>query len=393
MKQITNKISFLIIVSLTMLMGCTSEPGVSVSFDQTSKSLFKGETFSLQLQVSQSINSDEVTWACSNESVISISVQGLTVYVTALADGTANVTASYRNQTAICTINVNVTPDQNGSGENDGYSLVWEDLFDAEILNEEYWNIEVVSHPANSELQYYRRENVSTGTDSSCWRKCLILTAKKENYGSRSFTSGRVNTNGKVAYKHGKVDAMIRFPKTYKGLWPAFWMMGNDYSQVGWPRCGEIDIVEMGNSGGFQTVDKSERFLNGALHWGYYVDGNYPNYGKSSTYSYSVQDGNYHLFTLLWDENSVKMYIDLDKYPDAKAYYSMDITAPDPMPAEPTWDAGEYFHKDFFILFNLAVGGHFPGITKIDAITALNEENNYEAKMYIDYVKVYQKAD
>jgi len=284
-------------------------------------------------------------------------------------------------------------PAQTGSGENDGYSLVWEDLFDAEALNEEYWNIEVVSRPANSELQYYRKENVSMGTDSSCWRKCLILTAKKEDYGGRSCTSGRVNTKGKVAYKHGKVEAMIRFPKTYKGLWPAFWMMGNDYSQVGWPRCGEIDIVEMGNSGGFQTVDKSERFLNGALHWGYYVDGNYPNYGKSSTYSYSVQDGNYHLFTLLWDENSVKMYIDLDKYPDAKAYYSMDITAPDPMPAEPTWDAGEYFHKDFFILFNLAVGGHFPGITKIDAITALNEENNYEAKMYIDYVKVYQKAD
>lgn len=284
-------------------------------------------------------------------------------------------------------------PDQNGSGENDGYSLVWEDLFDAETLNEDYWNIEVVSHPANSELQYYRRENVSTGTDSSCWRKCLILTAKKENYGSRSFTSGRVNTNGKVAYKHGKVEAMIRFPKTYKGLWPAFWMMGNDYNQVGWPRCGEIDIVEMGNKGGFQTIEKSEKFLNGALHWGYYVDGNYPNYGKSSTYSYSVQDGNYHLFTLLWDENSVKMYIDLDKYPDAKAYYSMTITAPDPMPLEPTLDAGEYFHKDFFILFNLAVGGHFPGITNVDAITALNEENNYEAKMYIDYVKVYQKAD
>ncbi|MBO4369831.1 MAG: glycoside hydrolase family 16 protein, partial [Paludibacteraceae bacterium] len=206
-------------------------------------------------------------------------------------------------------------------------------------------------------------------------------------------TSGRVNTKGKVAYMHGKVEALIKLPKTYKGLWPAFWMMGNDYNSVGWPKCGEIDILEMGNQGGFGSVDKSEKYLNGACHWGYYKDGNYPNYGKSSTYQYSVQDGEYHLFTLIWDETQINTYIDLDKYPNVAPYYTIGIEVPadGPHAIGTCWDTGCYFHKDFFVILNLAVGGHFPGITNINGITAFNEANGYEAQMLIDYVRIYQK--
>ena len=284
-------------------------------------------------------------------------------------------------------------PSQEGSGEIDGYRLVWEDTFDGDALDETAWNIEVTGSPANNEIQYYIRRNVSVGTDSVSGRHCLILTAKKEKYGSRYFTSGRVNSLGKKYFKHGKVEALIKLPKTYKGLWPAFWMMGNDYKKVGWPKCGEIDILEMGNSGGFGTVAKSERYLNGACHWGYYKDGAYPNYAQSSTYSYSVQDGEYHLFTLIWDDDAINTYIDLDKYPSAKPYYSIGITVPDDGPHDlgTCWDTGCYFHKEAFILFNLAVGGHFPGITDPDGITALNAANGYEASMYVDYVRVYQK--
>ena len=284
-------------------------------------------------------------------------------------------------------------PAQEGSGEINGYALVWEDSFDEATLNASFWNIETVANPANNEIQYYRKDNVSMVLDSATGRRCLCLTARKESYNGKQCTSGRVNTKGKVAYKHGKVEAMIKLPKTYKGLWPAFWMMGNDYNSVGWPRCGEIDILEMGNKGGFGSADKSEKYLNGACHWGYYQDGAYPNYGKSSTYKYSVQDGEFHLFTLIWDETQIRTYIDLDKYPNATPYYTIGIEVPADGPhANGTcWDTGCYFHKDFFVIFNLAIGGHFPDIYDINGITALNADNGYEAKMLIDYVRIYQK--
>src|SRR5690606_33820583 len=92
-------------------------------------------------------------------------------------------------------------------------------------------------------------------------------TAKKETFGGKPATSGRINSVGKKYFKHGKVEASIKLPKTANGLWPAFWMMGNDYPTVGWPACGEIDILEMGHSKGI-TNKTQDRFFNGALHWG-----------------------------------------------------------------------------------------------------------------------------
>ncbi|MGN1226561.1 MAG: family 16 glycosylhydrolase, partial [Candidatus Cryptobacteroides sp.] len=264
------------------------------------------------------------------------------------------------------------TPSQAGSSAvKDGYVLVWEDLFDGTSLDSSVWNIEVNGDGGgNNELQFYRAENVSVGKDQTSGRNCLILTAKRESYGGKAFTSGRVNSKNKKAFTHGKVEALIKLPSTANGLWPAFWMMGNDYDQVGWPRCGEIDILEMGNSGGI-TAGTQDRFFNGACHWGFYKDvggGNwaYPNYAKNSTWSYSLQDGEYHLFTLIWDESALKMYVDYDKYPGASPYFEMGITSKDD-----DWGTGYYFHHDFFILFNLAVGGNFTGIHNALAITAL----------------------
>jgi beta-glucanase (GH16 family) len=276
---------------------------------------------------------------------------------------------------------------QNGSGETNGYTLVWQDLFDADQLNTQRWTVEVNGNGGgNSELQYYtdRTENVSLKDDGK-GNHCLVLTARRENYAGRNFTSGRINSQGKIAFTHGKVEASIKMPSTANGLWPAFWMMGNDYNEVGWPKCGETDIVEMGHSDGFNGTQ--DRYFNGACHWGQ----GWPqcSYAKSSTYNYSLQDGEFHLFTLIWDEQSIAMYVDLDKYPDVEPYYKMDI--PDNQPNNADWP-GNYFHKNNFILFNLAVGGGFPGIYDANGITALNDANGNEASMYINYVKVYQKG-
>ena len=158
---------------------------------------------------------------------------------------------------------------QSGTGETDGYKLVWQDLFDFGTLNPDRWNIEVNgSGGGNNELQFYtdRSENVRVGDDGK-GNGCLILTARRENYNNRNFTSGRINSKTKVAFTHGKIEASIKIPTTANGLWPAFWMMGNDYDQVGWPRCGETDIMEMGHSNGINR-GVSDRFFNGACHWG-----------------------------------------------------------------------------------------------------------------------------
>lgn len=273
-------------------------------------------------------------------------------------------------------------PAQEGSGERDGYRLVWQDLFDGEKLDTDTWNIQINGNGnGNAELQYYRAENISIENEPVSGRRCLTITARREDYASRKFTSGRINSMGKKFFKHGKIEAYIRAPKTADGLWPAFWMMGNDYNEVGWPRCCEIDIMEMGNSQGINTKTQ-DRFFNGACHWGFYKDGAYPNYAKSTTAEYSLQD-DFHLFTLIWDDQNLSMYLDLDKNPDAQPYYQMGISDTDG-----DWATGNYFHKDCFILFNLAVGGYFTGILDPDRITGLPEG---EARMYVDYVRVYQK--
>ncbi len=277
---------------------------------------------------------------------------------------------------------------QIGTGETDGYRLVWQDLFDAGELNPLRWDIEVTgAGGGNNELQYYtdNETNVRVGDDGE-GNGCLILTAIREEYKGKHFTSGRINSKNRVAFTHGKIEASVRIPRTADGLWPAFWMMGNDYDAVGWPKCGETDILEMGNTGGI-NAGTQERFFNGACHWGEKWPDNC--YARDNTKSYSLQDGEFHLFTVIWDEDVIEMYLDLDKYPVQVPYYKMNIKADAP---DDVNSPGNYFHKDNFILFNLAVGGNFTGIHDHEKITALNDDNNHQASLYVNYVKVYQKG-
>lgn len=276
---------------------------------------------------------------------------------------------------------------QTGTGEQNGYKLVWQELFDGKELNPLRWDIEVNGDGGgNNELQYYtdREENVRLGDDGE-GNGCLILTAIRENYLGKSFTSGRVISKNRVAFKHGKIEASIKLPSTADGLWPAFWMMGNDYDEVGWPRCGEIDIMEFGNANGI-AAGTQDCYFNGACHWGpSWV--NHPNYANAITNPYSLQDGKFHLYTLIWDEERIAMYVDLDKNPGVQPYYEMTIPE-----SNDDFAPGKYFHKENFILFNLAVGGMFPGIQSPSGITALNDLNGNKASMYVNYVRIYQKG-
>ena len=259
------------------------------------------------------------------------------------------------------------------SQDPEGWKTVWYDHFDGTTLNTNNWNIEQnTDGGGNWELQYYGPEGVSVRDGN------LVLTATREARQGKAFTSGRVNSRGKAFFAHGKIEARIKLPKTARGLWPAFWMLGENIGTNPWPQCGEIDILEMGHVDGWAAGNDPERYMNGACHWGYYTGGNYPNYAKAGNAPFSVQDGEYHTFTCEWSSETLAMYVDREINPNP--YYEIGIA--DYADDKAT---GNYFHKPFHILFNLAVGGRFPNITDPNGITA-----TLPAEMLVDWVRIAQ---
>ena len=298
------------------------------------------------------------------------------------------------------------------------WQLVWSDEFDGETLNTAYWNVEDNARGGgNAELQYYSPDNVSVERHPVTGENCLVLTARREDYRNRPCTSARLNTQDKVTVEYGKVEARIAFPHTADGLWPAFWMLGNNLAtnlgdnddidaqvaqlakegRVVWPKCGEIDICEMGHHTGIENGTQ-DRYFNGACHWGEaFNNGAYPNVGGFYTADYPVQ-GDFHLFTLVWTEDSIAMYLDQDKYPETVPYFQLSLR--DKGLNEP----GHYFNHPFYLVLNLSVGGFFPAmpaaekypevITADDPsfrkVTALPADGT-PVKMYVDYIRVYKR--
>lgn len=265
-----------------------------------------------------------------------------------------------------------------------GYKMVWSDEFNGTSLDTKVWNIEENGNGGgNQELQYYRKENVAVANGN------LVLTARRENYNNKQFTSGRINSRDKAYFKHGIIQARIKFPKTANGVWPAYWMMGNDYGKLGWPRCGEIDIVETGNAEGIKNGTQTRHF-GATLHWGTSAGANHKQYGTSylAPENNPLQNDEYHIITTEWDGQFLSMYYDLKDFTVAaknKArFYSATIPA-----STNSADIGHYFQKPFFFIFNLAVGGNYTGIYNAGGISALPNAGD-EAKMFVDWVRVYQ---
>ncbi len=298
------------------------------------------------------------------------------------------------------------------------WTLVWEDDFNGSELNAEYWNVEDNARGGgNAELQYYAPKNITIERHPVSGESCLVLNAVREDYKNRPCTSARLNTQDKVTVCYGKVEARIAFPYTADGLWPAFWMLGNNLAtnlgdnddvdkqrdelarqgRVIWPKCGEIDICEMGHSDGIKNGTQ-DRYFNGACHWGEsFNDGAYPNCAGVRTADYPVQ-GDFHLFTLEWTEDSIAMYLDKDRYPDVEPYFSLSLRNKD------VNEPGHYFNHPFYITLNLSVGGFFPGMPAAEKypelITAEDESfkrvtalpsDGTPVKMYVDYIRVYKK--
>jgi len=195
----------------------------------------------------------------------------------------------------------------------------------------------------------------------------LVIEALQEEFAGkdgkkRDYTSARLKTLGKQSWAYGRIEARMKLPRG-QGVWPAFWMMGDDIGVKGWPTAGEIDIME--------NIGKEPGTVHGTIHGpGYSGPG-----GIGGPYTLSngkVFAEDFHLFAIEWETNKITWFV------DDHAYFSV---TPEKLPAGKKW----VYDHPHFILLNLAIGGHWPGNP--------NETTKFPQQLLIDYVRVYSRVN
>ena len=246
--------------------------------------------------------------------------------------------------------------------EGDALTLVWSDEFDAVQLDPAVWFFETgdgseygIPGWGNNELQYYQPDSAQLQDGM------LKIEVRKESVGSFNYTSARINTQDRFAFRYGRIEARMRLPGG-QGLWPAFWLLPQDSPYGGWAASGEIDIMEAVNHGG-----SGDNIVHGTSHYG----GEFPANALSSE-SYlvptNVQD-NFHTYAIEWDVAEIRWYVDGVLYAMQNNWSSTGGAFPAP------------FDQPFYILLNVAVGGNWPGSP--DATTV------FPVTMEVDWVRVY----
>ncbi len=243
-------------------------------------------------------------------------------------------------------------------------ALVWADEFDGTALDTTRWTPMIGDGSAfgipgwgNNELQYYTADNATVADGY------LTITAREQSVGGKNYTSARLRTLGKGDWTYGRVEIRAKLPQG-QGIWPAFWMLPSNNVYGGWPRSGEIDILE--------TVGHEPDRMYGTIHYG----GAPPDDNTFSGTGLSLPDGtltgDFHEFVLEWDEGELRWYFDGEQYAVRNDWYTTGGAFPAP------------FDQEFHLLVNLAVGGDWPGDP--DATT------QFPQTYVIDYVRVYQGA-
>nr|BDT37699.1 glycoside hydrolase family 16 protein [Myxococcus sp. MH1] len=242
------------------------------------------------------------------------------------------------------------------------WRLVWQDEFDGAPgtpPSPERWNADVGGDGwgnAQYEHNTARTENASLDGEGH-----LVITARKERYQGNDYTSARLNTRGKFERAYGRFEARIQLP-TGKGIWPAFWMLGANFPQVGWPECGEIDIME--HRGQLPAI------VRGSLHGPGYSGGE--NVGGEHVVSGGKLYEDFHLYAVEWDPDRIRWFVDDVAF--------LEVTPRD-LPANRRW----VFDHPHFLILNIAVGGNYVG--PIDGTT------QFPQTMRVDYVRVYARAE
>jgi beta-glucanase (GH16 family) len=237
------------------------------------------------------------------------------------------------------------------------YGLIWQDEFDGpvgQLPDTTRWRFDVGTDWGNAQLEVDtdRAENVSLDGAGN-----LAITARQEELAGRSYTSGRIKTQGRFERTFGRFEARIKLP-VGQGIWPAFWMLGANIDQVGWPQCGEIDIMEYRG--------QEPRVLHGTVHG--------PGYqGNAALGSQHVlaQGGfhlGFHVFAVEWSQDRITWEV------DGHTYHTV---TPADLPPGGRW----VFDQPFFLLLNVAVGGRWVG--------APDESTVFPQTMLVDWVRVH----
>jgi beta-glucanase (GH16 family) len=238
-----------------------------------------------------------------------------------------------------------------------GMQRVWRDEFDGTALNQADWTHEIGNGSGgwgNNELQFYRAENTSLVNGH------LVIEAKQESFGGFGYTSSRLKTQLKKSFTHGRIDIRAVLPEG-QGIWPALWMLGESIATDGWPACGEIDIMEL--------VGHEPGKVHGTVHYG----ASFPQHQYIGQ-SISLEGGakfseEFHVFSIDWKQDTIRWYM------DDKLYFTFTKaqTGAQPYP----------FNAPHFFIFNVAVGGNWPG--------SPNASTTFPQRMIVDYVRVFQK--
>lgn len=274
-------------------------------------------------------------------------------------------------------------PDADG-GWHEGFGLRYAEEFNGDRLDSDRWTPYDGDAPWWGALHVFtpREENVRVEDGS------LHLTARREEYGGKSFTCGGVVSFQKLVYRYGRLDIRMKQPPTNNGLCLGLWMVGYHYQ---WPSSGEIDIIEHGHASDIIAGDTPVHFFSGTPA-GPFDEPDARVFGWDVIAPYSVQDGEYHLYTMFWDKDRIMFFLDFDKHPDAEPYYAQVIRREHP---DDPYHAGNYFHHPYFLIFHIGVQQTAPEpiVVNPEDVTALNEENGQQASMLIDYVRIYQQGN
>ncbi|HEY0046230.1 MAG TPA: glycoside hydrolase family 16 protein [Flavobacterium sp.] len=229
--------------------------------------------------------------------------------------------------------------------------LIWEENFDGKALDEKTWNFEMGDGCpncgwGNNERQLYTRENHQVDNGM------LTITAKKDG---DKYTSTRITTKDKKEFQCGRFEARAKLPVGH-GIWPAFWMLGANISEVGWPKCGEIDILEY--------VGREPDMVFTSLHT---KDSHGNTINTKKTKFEDIEEG-FHVYAAEWTKEKIDFFV------DGKLVYTFN-------PEQRTEDVWP-FNQPFYIIVNMAIGGNFGGPEVDDKI--------FPQQFIIDYIRVYQ---
>lgn len=236
----------------------------------------------------------------------------------------------------------------------EGWTLVWHDEFDGDEINLENWTYDIGGHGwGNGEAQYYTDRPENSRLEDGM----LVIEARQERYENSYYTSARLKSEGLQEFQYGYIEARMRVPEG-RGLWPAFWMLGSNFSEVGWPDSGEIDIMEY--------LGREPDLILGTIHG--------PGYsGALGLTRWNRQDfdiaDDFHTYAIEWDENQITWFFDGEAY---STYTREDV-------GEREWP----FDQPFFLILNLALGGTYPGPIGLDVV--------FPKQLLVDYVRVFQQ--